>query len=47
MDRIVARIARRPSLMIGGMVVLGMLEFVALQRSQRQLRRQQALPRAA
>lgn len=41
MDRIVSQLARRPSLMLGGMVVLGVLEFVALQRSQRQIRRQQ------
>lgn len=41
MDRIVSQLARRPSLMLGGMVVLGVLEFVALQRSQRVLRRQQ------
>ena len=47
MDRIVNRLARRPSLVLGGMVVLGMLEFVALQRSRRRLRRQPALPAAA
>lgn len=40
MDRIVSRLTRHPSLVIGGMVVLGVLEFVALQRSQRTLRRQ-------
>lgn len=41
MDTIVRKLAHRPSVILGGMVLLGMLEFVALQRSQwkvRQLR---------
>lgn len=48
MERLVSRIARRPMLVLGGVVVLGMLEFVALQRSRRRLlRQQQPLPRPA
>jgi hypothetical protein len=41
MDSIVRKLASRPSVVLGGMVLLGVLEFVALQRSQwksRQLR---------
>ena len=34
MDSIVRKLASRPSMILGGMVLLGVLEFVALQRSQ-------------
>ena len=47
MDHIVKTLSRRPSLMLGGVVLLGVLEFVALQRSQRQRRRRKALPQEA
>lgn len=39
MDRIVKKLSLRPSVVLGGMVLLGVLEFVALQRSQRLSRR--------
>lgn len=38
MNDIVRKLSLRPSVILGGMVVLGMLEFLALQRSQRQAR---------
>lgn len=44
MDRIARRLAQHPGLVLGGVVMLGVLEFVALQRSQRASRRRQALP---
>jgi hypothetical protein len=34
MDQLVRKLVRRPSVVLGGMVLLGVLEFVALQRSQ-------------
>ncbi|WP_293373303.1 hypothetical protein [Nevskia sp.] len=39
MARIARKLALHPGLILGGVVVLGMLEFVALQRSQRASRR--------
>lgn len=39
MKGMVRKLSLRPSVILGGMVVLGMLEFVALQRSQRMSRR--------
>lgn len=38
MTGMVRKLSTHPSIILGGMVVLGMLEFVALQRSQRQAR---------
>lgn len=45
MARIVQKIAQHPGVVLSGVVVLGVLEFVALQRSQRASRR--AKPEAA
>lgn len=49
MARIVKKLVRHPGLVLGGVVVLGVLEFVALQRSQRADRRRKpdALARRA
>jgi len=41
MARIVQKIAQHPGVVLSGVVVLGVLEFVALQRSQRANRRRQ------
>lgn len=38
MTGMVRKLSTHPSIILGGMMVLGMLEFVALQRSQRQAR---------
>ena len=39
MDRIARKLAHHPGVVLGGVVVLGVLEFVALQRAQRANRR--------
>lgn len=45
MDRIARKLAHHPGVVLGGVVVLGVLEFVALQRAHRR-RRAAALPDA-
>jgi hypothetical protein len=47
MDSIVRKLSRRPSVVLGGMVLLGVLEFVALQRSQWLNRREHGEPSLA
>lgn len=42
MDNIVRKLSFHPSVVLSGMVLLGVLEFVALQRSQRGRRSKQA-----
>lgn len=44
MDHIARKLAHHPGLVLGGMVVLGVLEFVALQRAQRVHRRRHREP---
>lgn len=39
MNKIVRKLGMHPSVILSGVVVLGMLEFVALQRSQRAMKR--------
>ena len=45
MDRIARKLAHHPGIVLGGAVVLGVLEFVALQRAQRASRRRRREPR--
>jgi len=49
MERIARKLAHHPGVLLGGVVVLGVLEFVALQRAQRASRRRkpEALAREA
>lgn len=48
MNKLVRKLSQRPSIVLGGVLMLGVLEFVALQRSRPRRRRElQAIERQA